>query len=134
MKTGRTVNILTSLDAGTRETYKAIKRVDCFDKVIENLKRYPVKDVDFKLKYIFLDGVNDNETDVDGFYDIVKDVGCRTIVLSSDSCKPYTDKIKELVVRLIKKAQQDGIMVSKSSYLAPQDDKFIDKVIRGDIS
>ena len=41
--------------------------------------------------------------DVDGFYNIVKDVGCRSIMLSSNSCKPYTDKIKELVIRLIKK-------------------------------
>ncbi len=129
LKTGRTTNVLTSLDAGTPETYKAIKKVDCFNKVIENMKRYPLQDVDFKLKYIFLDGVNDNETDVDGFYNIVKDVGCKTIFISSDRCKPFTEKIRELVVRLIKKAKQDGIRIAKSSYIASQDDIFIDNII-----
>lgn len=134
LKTGRTVNLLTSLDSGTPETYKAIKRVDCFNKVVENLKKYPLKDIDFKMKYIFLDGVNDNEKDVDGFYNIVKDVGCRSIMLSSNSCKPYTDKIKELVIRLIKKAQEDGINITKSSYLSTKDSAFIDDVINGTIS
>lgn len=131
LKTGRTTNILTSLDAGTPETYKAIKKVDCLNKVIENIKRYPLKDVDFRLKYIFLDGINDNEADVDGFYNIVKDVGCKTILISSDRSKPFTEKIKALVIRLIKNAKQDGIRILKSSYLSPKDNVFIDNAIDG---
>ena len=131
LKTGRTVNVLTSLDSGTRETYKAIKGVDCLDKVVENIKKYPLENVDFSLKYIFLDGVNDNETDVDGFYDIVKQVGCKTIVISSDCCKPFTGKMRELAKRLIIKAQQDNLRVIKSSYLASEDCKFVDELVDG---
>lgn len=131
LKTGRTVNILTSLDSGTRETYKAIKGVDCLDKVVANMKKYPLENVDFRLKYIFLDGVNDNEKDVDGFYDIVKEVGCKTIVISSDCCKPFTEKMKELAKRLILKALQDGVQVTKSSYLATKDCKFVDDLVNG---
>ncbi len=131
LKTGRTVNVLTSLDAGTRETYKAIKKVDCLDKVIENMKKYPLKDVDFQLKYIFLEGVNDNEADVNGFYNIVKDVECKKIALSSNKRTPYSDNIKNLVTELAKKAKQDGIKIIKSDYLAPADRVFIDNLVSG---
>lgn len=126
LKTGRTKSVQTSLDAGTRETYKKVKGVDCFDRVIENLKKYPFRDINLRLKYIFLEGINDNEADIDGFYDVVKSVGCKTIVMSSNLFKPYTDKMRELTLRLIKKAKRDGIVVSgNNSYLSPKDELFI---------
>ena len=126
LKTGRTKSVQTSLDAGTRETYHKVKGVDCFDRVIENLKRYPFKDINLRLKYIFLEGINDNEKDIDGFYEVVKSVGCKTIVLSSNLFTPYTPKMRELALRLIKKAKADGILVSgNNSYLAPADELFI---------
>jgi len=125
MNKGRVVSLLVSIDAGTRETFKAIKRVDMFDKVVENLSRYPVNKTRLLAKYIFLDGVNDNEADVDGFYGIVKNVR-GTISLSSDLNKPYTDKMREMALRMIKKAKVDGISLSTgNSYLALQDAKFI---------
>ena len=133
LKTGRTVNVLTSLDAGTRETYKAIKQADCLDKVIENIKRYPLENVDFKLKYIFLEGINDNETDVDGFCDIVKDVGCKSIVLASDRCKPFNENMEAMAIRLMKRAKDYGIRICKSSYLSKKDGELIDKFNAGQI-
>ncbi|MBR6098844.1 radical SAM protein [bacterium] len=129
LKTGRTVYVLSSLDCGTRETFLKIKRADLFDKVVENLKKYPFENVDLQLKYIFLEGLNDNITDIDGFYNIVKDVGCKKIVLSSNLSKPFTENMRNLASRLIQKAKADGIKVLKSSYLAPADEKFIDECI-----
>ena len=129
LKTGRTVNVLTSLDSGTPETYKKIKQVDCLNKVVENLKRYPLEKANLRLKYIFLEGVNDNETDVNGFYDIVKEVKCKAIMISSDRSKPFTEKIRSLVAQLIKKTKKDGIRVLKSAYLSRQDEKYIDELI-----
>ena len=134
LKTGRTVNVLTSLDCGTPETYKKIKKADLLDKVIENLKKYPLENANLRLKYIFLEGVNDNETDVNGFYDIVKEVGCRAISISSDRCKPFTKKIRSLVANLIAKAKQDGIKVLRSAYLSKQDEKYIEELTSNDIS
>lgn len=128
LKTGRTVNVLTSLDSGTPETFKKIKQVDCLNKVVANLKKYPLEKANLRLKYIFLEGINDNEKDVMGFYDIVKDVNCKVIMISSDRCKPLTPKMRDLVVELVKKAKKDGIKVSKSAYLSRQDDKFIDEL------
>ena len=113
---------MTSLDSGTRETYKKIKQVDCLDKVVENLKKYPLEKANLRLKYIFLEGVNDNEEDVNGFYNIVKEVNCKAIMISSDRCKPFTENIRNLVRELIGKAKKDGIKVLKSAYLSRQDD------------
>lgn len=126
LKTGRTIRILTSLDAGTPETYKKIKGVDCLNKVVDNLKKYPLEKVDVRLKYIFLEGLNDNEEDIDAFYEIVKEVGCKTIVLSSNLFKPFTAKMRDLTLRIIKKAKKDGIVISSnSSYLNSKDAEFI---------
>ena len=128
IETGRAVSVQTSLDAGTRETYKKVKGLDTFEKVKENLKKYPFHKTNLRLKYIFLEGINDNEADIDGFFDVVKDVGCKTIVLSSDLFKPYTEKMRELTLRLIKKAKPAGILVSgNNSYLCAADEAFIAK-------
>ena len=124
MENGRIVKLITSLDAGTRETFQKIKRNDRFDKVVENLKRYPTSKTKLLLKYIFLEGVNDNEIDIDGFYEIVKEVSA-TVMFSSDLHYPYTEKMKELVLRIIKKAKADGIKVTNGNYLHPLDVKFV---------
>ncbi len=128
LKTGRTVHVLTSLDAGTPETYKKIKGADLLNKVVDNLKKYPLEKANLRLKYIFLEGLNDNETDIDGFYEIVKEVGCKNIVLSSNLFKPFTPKMRDLTIHIIKKAIKDGINISaNSSYLNPRDVEFIKK-------
>lgn len=128
LKTGRVIKVQTSLDAGTRETYKKVKQVDAFDRVVENMKKYPYRDVNFILKYIFLEGINDNEADIDGFFEIAKSVGCKRITISSDLFKPLTPKMKELAIRLMKKAKPEGIIISENgSYLCASDAEFITK-------
>lgn len=128
MADGRVKFVLTSPDAGTRETYKKIKGADCFDRVVENLKKYPLDKVEnFQMKYIFLEDVNDNIEDVDGFLNLVKEIGCKRIAISTDCFKPFTEKIRNLVARLIKKAKADNIMICQSTYLDPKDKKFIDE-------
>ena len=125
MSSGRIENTTTSLDAGTRETFKKIKQVDSFERVLENLRKYPLKNTNFLLKYIFLEGVNDNEADIDGFYEIAKDIG-GIIMLCANLNTPYTDKMKDLALRILKKAKAEGVRInSHSAYLAPEDKKFI---------
>lgn len=128
LETGRAVRVLVSLDAGTPETYKKVKGVDCLEKVVNNLKKYPLHKTKLCLKYIFLEGINDNDADVDGFYEIVKETGCKNLVLSSDLFKPFTKKMRELTLRIIKRAKNDGIEISaNSSYLCAKDAAFINK-------
>ena len=125
MEQGRVINTLVSMDSGTRETFKKVKRSDMFDRVVENLRRYPIDKANLRLKYIFLEGVNDNEADVDGFYELAKELNA-VIVPSADLNKPWNAKIKGLVLRIIEKAQADGIKISTaSSYLSKADVRFI---------
>jgi len=130
METGRIVSVLTSIDAGTRETFKRIKKNDRFDVVIENLRKYPVHKTKLYLKYLFVEGLNDNETDVDGYYEIVKEVGA-IIMLSSDkfkNSKPFTEneRFRALTTRIIQRAKSDGInFIPDPINSHPQDVMFI---------
>jgi adenine C2-methylase RlmN of 23S rRNA A2503 and tRNA A37 len=85
LKTGRG-KIIISPDAGTPETIAKVRGFDCFDATIGNAKKYaealPNK-LFLSLKYILLEGVNDNENDIRKFLNIVKEIGC-TALLSSN--------------------------------------------------
>jgi sulfatase maturation enzyme AslB (radical SAM superfamily) len=78
------VGAIISLDAGTKETFAKIKGVDCFGRVLENLKLYAgaLKDGErrLNLKYILLDNVNDNEADVTEFIRICAELNARPIL------------------------------------------------------
>jgi wyosine [tRNA(Phe)-imidazoG37] synthetase (radical SAM superfamily) len=125
IEAGRVVSIITSPDAGTRETFKKIKQVDMFDKVVENLRKYPIEKTRLAMKYIFLEGINDNEVDVDGFYDLAKEIGA-TIMFSADYLKPYTEKMKELSIRIMDKAKADGVKITvDTNHIHPQDATFV---------
>ncbi len=127
LKTGRVQKVQASIDAGTRETYHKVKGLDAFDKVRENLQKYGLANLDsFILKYIFLEGLNDNQADVDGFIDFCQDVGCKKITISSDLFKPFTPEIKKLIVRMLKRAKKYGIHLQRNmSYVTKADARFL---------
>ena len=62
------VNIVVSVDSGTRETFIKVKKFDFYDKVWENLEKYakvqPNNDR-VKSKFILIPGVNDNKNEID---------------------------------------------------------------------
>lgn len=63
-----TVIIRKSFDAGTPETYKKIKGVDGYYKMLENVKRYlQAPFLVLNPKYLFVPGINDSETDMKNF-------------------------------------------------------------------
>ena len=80
------VRINVSLDAGTAETFAKIKQVDCFDKVVTNLRLYSRDGGGIDLKYILMDGINLGKQDLDGFLDIAKEVSA-AVIISCDSRK-----------------------------------------------
>ena len=74
-----------SLDCGCRETYKLIKRIDKFNDVIRNLKKY-VKasksdNPEINVKYIILKNVNDNENEIKSFIKKMKEIGITRVSL-----------------------------------------------------
>ena len=99
LQAGQVIRVICSLDAGTRETFKRIKQNDRFHYVIDNLKKYPLDKTKIQLKYIFLEGINDNTLDIDGFYEIAR--SCRAdIILSTDkktNATPFTQNTNRRV-------------------------------------
>ena len=78
----------TALDAGCRETYLKIKQVDKFDKSINNLKRYiasvcnePIIIDNIIVKYIMVNGYNDNLEEFSKFLYLMKEIKVKTIVV-----------------------------------------------------
>lgn len=69
------VIIRKSFDAGTPETYEKIKGVNCFLKMLENIKHYQQAPyLALNPKYLFVPGINDNETDVKSFVQICREL------------------------------------------------------------
>lgn len=69
-------HISISLDAGTKETFYKIKKVDAFDAVIQNIKLLREKiHAQISLKYIIIKGVNDNKEELEKFLLIAKEIG-----------------------------------------------------------
>ncbi len=69
------MRVVVSLDSGSREVYKKVKNVDCFNKVCDNIKEYmkaakKATPRDFQVKYIIIPGVNDTKEEIDRWFDI----------------------------------------------------------------
>ena len=91
--------LVISLDSANSETYKKIKQVDCFDKVVQNIKDYIKASENAKsnitMKYIIVDGVNDNNEEITNFIKLVSELGIKEIRLDFDYEKyKYTRNIK----------------------------------------
>jgi hypothetical protein len=55
-------------------------------------------------------------------------VGCKKIILSANqklNYEPLTEKMRELTLRIIKKAKADRVLIDSNSYLNREDAKFI---------
>lgn len=83
LESGR-CDFIVSPDSGNKELYKKIKRIDAFDKVVENIKEYakiqPTQ-ANVQLKYIIIPTVNDTFDALKEFIDIAKECGVYRILL-----------------------------------------------------
>lgn len=79
------LNVVISVDSGTEETYKKIKRVATFNKVWENVKKYADAQTKNKglarTKYIIIPGVNDTTEELEKWFQLTVNSGVRWIVL-----------------------------------------------------
>lgn len=75
-----------SIDAGSPETYKKIKRVDSFDTLLNNIRRYiqatPITAEILTLKYIIIDNINDNIQEIEKWLLVALDLGLKYVNLS----------------------------------------------------
>ncbi len=83
-----TTYIIVSLDSGSEKTYRKIKRVDAFKKVIENLTKYAATEKSreaIRLKYIIVPTYNDNIREFKKFLNIAKKLGVRNLIIDIDA-------------------------------------------------
>jgi len=112
-KAGGVHYINVSLDSGTSRTYKAVKGVGGFESVIKNLREISNAGIPIVLKYILIKDLNDNETDINGFFSIAKEIKAE-VALSADfnrKEKALSESHLMLFMRLIDKCKASGLQV-----------------------
>ena len=79
------LNVVISIDAGSEKTYKKIKNVNAYKKVLENMKKYAAANkAGYGLmtsKYIIIPNINDNRKEIDLWIDSVREAGGRWLAL-----------------------------------------------------
>ena len=106
----------TSIDCGTRETYKKIRGRDLYDTLVNNIIKSAKNNAfdEIILKYIFLeDGSNSASKDINGFIKLAKQVkqlnpNTTTIIIDADKV-PLTQshfQVDNLPDNILKKAAQ----------------------------
>ncbi len=85
-KDGGEIILVISPDAAFKQTYKKIKRVDSFDMVWKNIKRYrrnlPVqRQYLVMVKYIIMPGYNDSIEEIIEFLKKIKHIGIKTLIV-----------------------------------------------------
>ncbi len=107
LKECESTNITISLDCGCRETYKKIKRVDKFNEVVKNIKKYikysRSNGNELISKYIIVDNLNDNINELEKWLLLSKTIGILNVKLDIDYSKMLrTDYNKQIVPQNIK--------------------------------
>lgn len=80
------IKVVISLDAGSREVFKKVKKVDKFKQVCDNIKKYAnaaqkAKPVDLGVKYIIIPNVNDTKEEIDRWFDLcVNELGVKYLI------------------------------------------------------
>lgn len=93
--------ISVSLDSGTKETFEKIKKVDAFEQTIQNIKNLmKFSKAHIKLKYIIVEGINDNIDEIKSFLEIAKTV----------------DKLDSIILEI---DYRDILLNRKKSYKVP---------------
>lgn len=120
--------VIISLDCGDKATYKKIKQVDCFDKVVQNMQKY----VDFansggsvfEAKYIIIPNVNNTFEQINKWLDLcismgVKNVGVdfETNYLVQNPCEIPKNSV-ELAEFVENTAKENGMTFCKFTYLS----------------
>jgi len=88
-----------SIDAGTRDTFYKIKRVDGFERVVKNISKYYKSGGRIELKYIIIEGVNDNSNDISNFLSLCQSYA--TSVRISTNKFNYKENLKTETLGLI---------------------------------
>ena len=99
IKAGK-LSVCLSADAGTREIFKKVKRVDKFEKFWENTRKYAKAQeksdnkLNVETKFIFIPEINTNKEEIDKWLDLTVKAGVKSIVadIENDFCRDLRAK------------------------------------------
>ena len=110
------MKVVISIDSGSKEIYEKIKRVPCYDKVIETMKKYVQADILKKRavisKYIIIPDVNDNYDEIENWIQTANDIGIKALAVDiedgwyKDSREHVSPYYLDLVNYIIKRTQE----------------------------
>jgi molybdenum cofactor biosynthesis enzyme MoaA len=131
-KGGNIPMVFVSADAGTKATFAKVKGVDYWETLNENLAKYRENGVVVSLKYILLEGINDNEEDMDGFFELARKAG-GSVRFSNDSRmghKRLSERSMAAAKYFIRSAEDFGGMASvvSPSYFNENDMRILREI------
>lgn len=111
------VNVIISPDTAIKSTYKKIKRVDCFEKVWNNIEKYisvQKKSDNVCVKFIIIPRVNDSFEEINAFCQKVKTINVKKVIWDIEanfakSNNYYSPHCKRLLEYAVSKSQEYGL-------------------------
>ena len=103
------IKVVISLDAGSGEIFKKVKKVDKFKDVCSNIKKYALaankaNPVDLGVKYIIIPNVNDTKEEIDKWFDLcVKQLEVKYLIADIEEkwfvrqCGEVPEYVKDLL-------------------------------------
>lgn len=127
------VRSVTSVDAGTRETYKEVKGRDRFDIVWENVEKYARTGGDMTVKYILRKN-NSDDGNVRQFIAKCQGAGIKNLVLTPDFREIAQHQVTEETIYafalMVHEAEKHGIPVQiRDEYLNPEQMKMVTRYV-----
>ena len=115
------LNVVISIDSGCEKTYKKIKNVNSYKKVIENMKKYAAANQNayglMTSKYIIIPNINDNRKEIDLWIESVKNIGGKWLAVDIEDVwykmnrANISDYYLDLINYIIDKAQNYNMKV-----------------------
>ena len=129
-------NMVVSLDAGTAKTWRDIKGVDNFDRVVDNIAQYSKRSINVgqvSIKYIILPNLNSFLEDYSGVIKIVKSLGLGILYIAGDLRKRHgnitAEEEEEAIISaayLLAMLGKEGLKAGVIAYSTDQYNAMID--------
>ena len=105
------VDLIVSVDSGSKEMHEKIKQVKSHDKVWKNLKRYASHQKEpyaVKVKFILIPGVNDSKEEIDLWLEKSKKAGVNCVLHEIESKWFYArrDNVPEEIIAFFDYAKE----------------------------
>lgn len=115
------IKVVISLDAGSREVFKKVKKVDKFKDVCTNIKKYAqsaakATPIDLGVKYIIIPNVNDTKEEIDKWFDLcTKQLDVKYLIADIEEkwfvrqCGEVPEYVKDLLRYIRKRCMDENI-------------------------